>query len=253
MMTALFTVYSSNLPIDCHILKGRLESDGIICFIFDENLVWVYPFYAVAIGGVKLKVPVNQVNIARKIISSIEAGMLKDDQGEYEISSVFNNEKKRQNELMEAKLHIRQNPGLLDTPDKINLTMLNNDEKDVFIESEKEFHKYSSLEIEYTWSQFWYELFDFERNFFSYLRPIPPEYYIEKELVDHYFSKAASEKSTICPQCKSDNVSFGYATDDSLDLLYLILSGLFTPFPPLRKNHHCFDCGHNFRRRKDEP
>lgn len=56
------TIFTSNIPIDCHILKGRLQSDGLDPFIFDENIIWLDPFKAVAIGGVKLKVPANQVS-----------------------------------------------------------------------------------------------------------------------------------------------------------------------------------------------
>lgn len=62
-MTKLLTIFSSNIPVDCHILKGRLSTDGIDCFIFDEQIVWVDPFKAVAIGGVKLKVPSNQFDL----------------------------------------------------------------------------------------------------------------------------------------------------------------------------------------------
>ena len=68
-MTKLITVYSSNIPIDCHILKGRLESEGIPCFIYDEQMICVHPFVAVAIGGVKLKVPFDKYFQSQKIIN----------------------------------------------------------------------------------------------------------------------------------------------------------------------------------------
>ena len=71
-MIKLETVFSSNIPIDCHILKGRLESEGINCFLFDENIVWVHPFKAVAIGGVKLKVTSDRYDFANKILTQVK-------------------------------------------------------------------------------------------------------------------------------------------------------------------------------------
>jgi len=69
-MVKLETIFSSNIPVDCYILKGRLETDGFDCFVFDENIVWVHPFKAVAIGGVKLKVPSDQLILAQKSIDN---------------------------------------------------------------------------------------------------------------------------------------------------------------------------------------
>jgi len=77
----LETIYTSNIPIDCHILRGRLESEGLDCFIFDDRIVWVHPFFAVAVGGVKLKVPINQIEFGEKIISLVKQGKLIDDKG----------------------------------------------------------------------------------------------------------------------------------------------------------------------------
>ena len=65
----LKTIYTSNTPVECYIIKGRLESEGLDCFIFDDNIIWVNPFRAVAVGGVKLKVPSVQVEFAEKIMS----------------------------------------------------------------------------------------------------------------------------------------------------------------------------------------
>jgi len=72
----LQTIYNSNIPVNCHILKGRLESDGLACFLFDEQTVWVHPFYAVAIGGVKLKVPADQLASGQNIMGAVRNGKL---------------------------------------------------------------------------------------------------------------------------------------------------------------------------------
>jgi len=75
------TIFSSNILVDYYILKGRLETDGIDCFIFDENIVWVHPSRAVAIGGVKLKVPIHQSKAAKKIIEHLKSAELIDQNG----------------------------------------------------------------------------------------------------------------------------------------------------------------------------
>lgn len=43
-------------PILAHIIKGRLEASGIPCFLADDVMIGVNPFYNAALGGVKLKI-----------------------------------------------------------------------------------------------------------------------------------------------------------------------------------------------------
>ena len=50
------TVATFTYPPQAAILKGRLESEGIECFLKDELTTQVNPFYSNAIGGVKLQV-----------------------------------------------------------------------------------------------------------------------------------------------------------------------------------------------------
>jgi hypothetical protein len=246
-MIDLVTIYRSNFPIECHILRGRLESDGINCFIFDENFIWINPFWSVGIGGVKLKVPSDQIEFANKIIKSIHQDKLIDGNGAYEISSIFENEIKRQNEILETKFRIRQDPSLLDNPDNLVVTWLDKHETNSLIESEKEFQKFKNIKRDFSWSQFLYELFDFDRNLFKYLRARPVEYYIDKQMVEDFFTKDNSKTNIICPKCNSNNVSYGCALDEKGDYLFLILSLILVqPFPLFRKNHHCFHCGYNY-------
>lgn len=96
----LTTIYSSNVPVDCHILKGRLETDGIDVFIYDENIVWVNPFKAVAVGGVKLKVPADQLENASRILEGIAHNKLIDVDGEYELAEAFEKSMQRQKETL---------------------------------------------------------------------------------------------------------------------------------------------------------
>lgn len=67
-MDELVTIFSSNSPAECYIIKGRLENEGIECFIFDENIVSVNPFYANAVGGVKVKIYWDQKEKAEEIL-----------------------------------------------------------------------------------------------------------------------------------------------------------------------------------------
>lgn len=43
--------------MDAHILKGRMEQEGIRCWLKDENTVTIDPILTNAVGGIKLMVP----------------------------------------------------------------------------------------------------------------------------------------------------------------------------------------------------
>ncbi|WP_321998027.1 DUF2007 domain-containing protein [Draconibacterium orientale] len=246
-MIKLETIFSSNIPIECHILKGRLEREGLNCFVFDENIVWVHPFRAVAIGGVKLKVPSDQLDLANEIMRQIENGNLFDENGEYEIAKIFHSEFDRQMEVLRIKSEIRINPALIDRAIQIETTMLNRDEIYSIVDAEKEFQTLFNKKLNFNWKDFFYELFDFDRDVFKYLRYRPVEYFLDKEIVDNYQSKNLSDRAVFCPNCKSNNTRHGYAIDYKWDILYLILSLLFlVPFPLIRKKTHCFECGFDF-------
>jgi len=48
------------MPSDAHILRGLLEAQDITVFMFDEGFVSLTPADAVAVGGIKLHVPLGQ-------------------------------------------------------------------------------------------------------------------------------------------------------------------------------------------------
>ncbi|MCC9138190.1 DUF2007 domain-containing protein [Pontibacter silvestris] len=72
MAERLITIATFNELTEAHIIKGRLEAEGILCFLGDEHIVGVQPFYSVAVGGVKLKVPEQDVEEARAILTHIK-------------------------------------------------------------------------------------------------------------------------------------------------------------------------------------
>ncbi|QCR24711.1 DUF2007 domain-containing protein [Pontibacter sp. SGAir0037] len=83
MARRLVTIANLNEPTEAHILKGRLEAEGIQCFIGDEHIVAAQPFYSVAVGGVKLKVAEEDVEEARAILADIQEGT-----NEYDLEDV---------------------------------------------------------------------------------------------------------------------------------------------------------------------
>ncbi len=58
--------------ISAHIMKAKLESEGITCFIFDEETISINPLFNFAIGGVKLMVNDFDQLKAKDIINEVE-------------------------------------------------------------------------------------------------------------------------------------------------------------------------------------
>jgi len=56
------------MPSDAHILKGLLEAENITVFIFDEGFSSLTPADALISGGIKLHVPFEQREKAKKIV-----------------------------------------------------------------------------------------------------------------------------------------------------------------------------------------
>jgi len=72
------TVLTFTFASEVAIIRGRLESEGITCFVQDELTVQVTPFYSNAIGGVKLQVRESDLRQAIEILK--EAGYIKDEE-----------------------------------------------------------------------------------------------------------------------------------------------------------------------------
>jgi predicted RNA-binding Zn-ribbon protein involved in translation (DUF1610 family) len=58
--------------IDANILLGRLQEEGINCWLKDENTVTINPIWTQAVGGIKLMVAGAQAERAKDILSSIK-------------------------------------------------------------------------------------------------------------------------------------------------------------------------------------
>lgn len=58
-------VASFSQPVEAHLARTKLESEGIPCVVGDENLVRVDWLLSNAVGGVKLMVPVGELERAR--------------------------------------------------------------------------------------------------------------------------------------------------------------------------------------------
>lgn len=78
----LITIKTFDNLIEAHIMKSKLESENIMCFLFDENIVGLNPLYNVAVGGIKLKVNKSDVNKVSEIIEETTKSTLTNDQGE---------------------------------------------------------------------------------------------------------------------------------------------------------------------------
>jgi predicted RNA-binding Zn-ribbon protein involved in translation (DUF1610 family) len=62
------TVLTFTYPSEMVVVRGRLEADGIECFVQDELTIQVNPFYSNAIGGVKLQVKESDYESAVEIL-----------------------------------------------------------------------------------------------------------------------------------------------------------------------------------------
>ena len=56
-------------PMLAHIVRSRLEANGIPCFLADENIIGANPLYNNAVGGIKLKVFEKDVERCREILA----------------------------------------------------------------------------------------------------------------------------------------------------------------------------------------
>jgi hypothetical protein len=69
-MTDFITIAIFNLPQDIVILKSILENEGIVHYFENETIVSVDPF-AIAYGGIKLKIHPNDKEDVQKILDNL--------------------------------------------------------------------------------------------------------------------------------------------------------------------------------------
>ena len=78
----LVTVRTFDNSIEAHLLKSKLESENILCYLFDENIVGLNPLYNITVGGIKLKVNEFDLDKASIIIQQVDEAVLMNDDGE---------------------------------------------------------------------------------------------------------------------------------------------------------------------------
>jgi len=69
---SLITIKTFDNFGEAHVLRAKLESEGVACYLFDENMMTLNPLYNVTIGGIKLKINDADKALAQQIISEIE-------------------------------------------------------------------------------------------------------------------------------------------------------------------------------------
>ena len=72
----LITIKTFDSSFDTHLLRSKIESEGINCFIFDENMVSLNPLYSITVGGIKLKINDVDLNKVKEIIERIDNSQL---------------------------------------------------------------------------------------------------------------------------------------------------------------------------------
>lgn len=78
----LVTIKTFDNPIEAHLIRSKLESKNITCYLFDENIVGLNPLYNISVGGIKLKIKNSDAEKANKIIQETDSINLTDDQDE---------------------------------------------------------------------------------------------------------------------------------------------------------------------------
>jgi len=68
LMDSWVTIQIFTLPTDAQMAQLRLESEGITCFLKDEETIGVMNLYSNALGGIKLQVLNEDVEQAREIL-----------------------------------------------------------------------------------------------------------------------------------------------------------------------------------------
>lgn len=77
----MVTIKTFDNPIDAHMLRTKLESEGIPCYLADEHIVGINPMLNLAVGGIKLNVAEEDVAAAISIISESQEKPISDQEG----------------------------------------------------------------------------------------------------------------------------------------------------------------------------
>lgn len=67
-------------PIDAHMLKSKLESEGIHVYLQDENTIAIDPLVSNALGGIKLKISEADIEKTKLILREIDGTPYRDEE-----------------------------------------------------------------------------------------------------------------------------------------------------------------------------
>lgn len=68
----LITIKTFDKAIDAHLMKSKLESEGISCYLFDEHTVSINPLFNYTVGGIKLKIDESDFIKAQEVLQIIQ-------------------------------------------------------------------------------------------------------------------------------------------------------------------------------------
>ena len=68
------TVSAHTTAIEAHIVRGRLEAEGIPAYVAFEHHIWAKWSISLLLGGVRVQVPASQHAAATAVIAAIHAG-----------------------------------------------------------------------------------------------------------------------------------------------------------------------------------
>jgi len=74
----LVTITAFREPYEAHLLRGRLQAEGVSAFIAHEMIVANAWHRSIGFGGVKVQVPYDQVETAREIERDCRHGVFKE-------------------------------------------------------------------------------------------------------------------------------------------------------------------------------
>ena len=69
---SIITLKTFDNSIEVYLLKSKLESENIECFVIDENMITLNPLFANAVGGIKLNINGEDLQKAQAVINDIE-------------------------------------------------------------------------------------------------------------------------------------------------------------------------------------
>lgn len=63
-------------------MKARLENEDIMCFLYDEYILSLDPFYNLSVGGIKLKIEKSDSEKTLKIVTAYNQAQYTNTEGE---------------------------------------------------------------------------------------------------------------------------------------------------------------------------